>query len=355
MNRIQGFQAARGIACLSIVIAHHAYLLEIAYGLTPASALDYPGRYGMLQLTSIFFVLCGFFVTKAVLTAKENSNPVRFLFRRMLRLYPMYWLAIGFCCIMKLCAYGYVAVGETKYFLKGLFLQGNGSYLLNGEWTMIYDLVLYAVSSVFANTHLKRFYPAFVLAWGVVIVFSITPNRLAGIDLTMPLILTNGNVLGYVVGMLVYLLYNWLQKTRITEAVRKTNISPVVFLCGIMLMLFRVEIIGINKLYQILLYYVVVFVTMVSAMYLPISNKNILVKIGDHSFGIYLIHFTIGGIITTALKDYLPIWFNGGIAICIAVLVGYGFDLLGNDFSRITSEKCEALGSVLSLRLKRKK
>lgn len=166
MNRIQGFQAARGIACLSIVVAHHVYLLEIAYGLTPASALDYPGRYGMLQLTSIFFVLCGFFVTKAVLSSKENSNPVRFLFKRMLRLYPMYWLAIGVCCILRLCAYEYVAVGETKYFLRGLLLLSDGSYLLNGEWTMVYDLVLYALSSVFANTCLKRFYPLAVLAWG---------------------------------------------------------------------------------------------------------------------------------------------------------------------------------------------
>ena len=165
MNKIQGFQAARGIACLSIVIAHHVYLLETAYGLTPASALDYPGRYGMLQLTSIFFALCGFFVTRAVLTSKGNRNPVRFIFKRLLRLYPTYWLAIGFCCILRLCAYGSLAVGETKYFLKGLLLLGNGSYLLNGEWTMVYDLVLYTLSSVFANRYLKRFYPAAVLVW----------------------------------------------------------------------------------------------------------------------------------------------------------------------------------------------
>ena len=286
MNRIQGFQAARGIACLSIVIAHHAYLLEIAYGLTPASALDYPGRYGMLQLTSIFFVLCGFFVTKTVLSLKENSNPVRFLFKRMIRLYPMYWLAIGFCCILRLCAFGVATVGETKYFLRGLLLLSDGSYFLNGEWTMVYDLVLYALSSIFANTHLKRFYPVAVLGWGGVIIFSIMQGRLTGIDLSMPAILTNVNMLGYVVGMLLYILHGCLQKLRIPDARIESINWAAIFTVSIVLMVFRIEIINTNTIYQILLYYAVVFVAMVSAMNLPLSSKNVLVKLGDHSFGI---------------------------------------------------------------------
>lgn len=162
--------------------------------------------------------------------------------------------------------------------------------------------------------------------------------------------------MGYIVGMLVYVLNNHLLKLRISVTIRKANIWRALFAAGILLLVFRIELIKTNTIYQILLYYVTVFVTMVSAMQMPLSNKNALVKIGDHSFGIYLLHFTVGGIITTALKDYLPVLVNGGIAICCSVLVGYAFDSFGNEFGKMVGSECKTLESKLAINigLKRK-
>ena len=167
MKRIYGIQVARGLACMAIVFAHHVFLLEVAYDFEPGVGLNYVGRYGMLGMTAIFFALGGFFATKAVLSSDAKSNPLRFMFKRLRRLYPPYWLAIGACLILRLCAYGFVSTVPTDGFIKALFLLPDGAYLLNGEWTMVYDvIVLYGLSSLFANRFLKKIYPYFIIGGG---------------------------------------------------------------------------------------------------------------------------------------------------------------------------------------------
>ena len=58
-------------------------------------------------------------------------------------------------------------------------------------------------------------------------------------------------------------------------------------------------------------------------------------KLGGHSFGICLVHFTVGGIVATVLKNHVPIPIYGCIAVCVSVWVGYGFDAVGSDFNTI--------------------
>ena len=94
-KRIYGFQAIRAVACLSVVIAHLVYLIEVNYGMTPAVSLNYPTRYGMLDIATLFLAISGFIVAKTISKADEHSNPLRFMLKRMARIYPTYWLAIG--------------------------------------------------------------------------------------------------------------------------------------------------------------------------------------------------------------------------------------------------------------------
>lgn len=262
------------------------------------------------------------------------------MFKRLCRLYPPYWLAIGACLILRLCAYGFVPTVPTGGFIKALFLLPDGAYLLNGEWTMVYDvIILYGLSSLFANKFLKRLYPFFVLiGGGIVVAQTAASGRLTGMDMdmTMPLMLTNVNTLGYVVGMLAYVSYQRLSKSVFTKAVG-TVIPCILFSICMVLMVLRYEVIAANTIWQVLLYYAVVFVAVMSALYLPVSEKNLLVKIGDHSFGIYLFHFTVGGIVIHVLKGYLPMWPVGGIAACVSIVLGYAFDSVCTRFSKALS------------------
>lgn len=89
--RLYGIQIVRALSCLMIVIAHHVYLLEVAYGVVPALTFNYVGRGGMLGCTSLFLAITGYFATKAI-TKPSNANiiiaPARFALKRYGRLLP---------------------------------------------------------------------------------------------------------------------------------------------------------------------------------------------------------------------------------------------------------------------------
>jgi peptidoglycan/LPS O-acetylase OafA/YrhL len=87
-DHVGALDGLRGIAILLVLWAH-------LYGISRINdrllTVLQPGHFGV----DIFFVLSGFLITRILLSEKEKGSPVRyFLFRRFLRIFPIYYLLL---------------------------------------------------------------------------------------------------------------------------------------------------------------------------------------------------------------------------------------------------------------------
>ena len=163
-DKIYGIQLLRGIACTSIVVMHTLAYAELAYSLEFGKSLSFYGRYALLGMVHIFLVLSGFFVSKSILGDGESKTPGQFLSQRIIRIYPVYWLAIGFVSVIQLLISGSSSV-ENNFWL-GFLLLPNGSYFLKDEWTLVYDILFFILCSFFVNKYTRKFYIPFTNSGG---------------------------------------------------------------------------------------------------------------------------------------------------------------------------------------------
>lgn len=155
-------QLLRAIACVSIIAAHCVAYAEISYGL-PGGTLDYPLRYSMLNCATLFLSLSGFLLTGEL--HRGETTPAAFLKKKVFRLYPGYWLAIILAVLLRL-AFLQTVQTNGAFWRIFLLLPGEGvPYLLNGEWTMICDVLYYLIAIPFLSKKAIRFFPIFLILW----------------------------------------------------------------------------------------------------------------------------------------------------------------------------------------------
>jgi exopolysaccharide production protein ExoZ len=81
-----------------------------------------------------------------------DSDSDRFLSRRLVRIYPTYWLAVALTLIGKVALFGTVAIPGLVGAVGALSLlpfAGKVSYVLSVEWTLVYEVFFYAVCAPF--------------------------------------------------------------------------------------------------------------------------------------------------------------------------------------------------------------
>lgn len=92
-NRIKGLDGLRAIAVLLVIMSHA--LIWPRLGVTDRRVLSVIGPHNAVQ---IFFVLSGFLITYLLIREESKTgsiNIVDFYIRRILRIFPLYFLALG--------------------------------------------------------------------------------------------------------------------------------------------------------------------------------------------------------------------------------------------------------------------
>ena len=93
MRKLVHLQGLRALAA-SAVVAGHAWAMLIDRGLAPTAQLPLTWMAGQIGVT-VFFVISGLIMTRASAGAFGRAGaPGAFLLRRLIRIAPMYWLAI---------------------------------------------------------------------------------------------------------------------------------------------------------------------------------------------------------------------------------------------------------------------
>ncbi len=96
---IPALDGVRGFAALLVLWCHFPYIRDVAPSrfLCDLASFGQVGYFGV----DLFFVLSGFLITRILLTEKRSGRIRigRFFLRRTLRIFPIYYLTIGFCAI----------------------------------------------------------------------------------------------------------------------------------------------------------------------------------------------------------------------------------------------------------------
>ena len=172
MHKLEGVEAARGVAALLVVLVHASSMFggEKYFGSQPLGGLFKFGHAGV----DFFFVLSGFIIY--YIHNKELGCPEfasSYWRKRFIRLMPVYWVVLAI--------YGCILVfSPTKDFyerglgaiLTSLFLiPQEHSPILGVAWSLSHEILFYLLfSSLFFSLRIGRF---LFLSWGSLIVFNI--------------------------------------------------------------------------------------------------------------------------------------------------------------------------------------
>ncbi len=143
MYKIQNIQALRGIAVLFVLLVHLG-LVEKKYSAFPILP-DFV-QFGMSGV-DIFFVISGFIMmTLSMHRTKDIAGAWKFLYSRVVRIYPIYWFYSGLILIVWIMYPSWVnnsTGGETDFLKSFLLLPQSDPPLLQVGWTLIHEMYFY--------------------------------------------------------------------------------------------------------------------------------------------------------------------------------------------------------------------
>ncbi len=169
LPRLHNIQALRGIAAMAVVIAH-LFIMEVKY--SPDQVLGKWTEYGGIGV-DLFFVISGFimvYVTGATEQKRGVKGAGTFLFARLSRIYPLYWL-VSFALIgLYILRPDMISSSQSAppNIPASLLLIPHGKApLLAVGWTLMYELFFYLVFalSLFLS---RRFLPWFLAIWAFI-------------------------------------------------------------------------------------------------------------------------------------------------------------------------------------------
>lgn len=296
--RIKSIDYLRGLMSLSIVLYHFTTTF-ISRGIDSSTPLGRLGIYGV----SAFYVISGM----AMYLAHRSDiwsigKYLHFIFRRFLRLAPVYWLAIVIYTSFMLYYYGYVNISAWTY-VQNIFLTfgvtGPTDYFIMGGWSIGNEVVFYL------------FLPLFIL---------LCRNTLASIIL-----------LSASVGLLFYCSFSYLDPSISLVKQWAEYINPLnqiyFFTCGIVIAKMFLNHAGKNKEISLLM---IVVLTIAFCAY-PASGDLINVSTNFNKIVFSLItilvclfFFLIGDIDRIAIISK-PLKFLGDISYPLYLLHGVSF------------------------------
>lgn len=253
----------------------------------------------------IFFVLSGFIIFYT--SNFESFNLAAFLKRRMVRIFPVYWLIIIALIIVHLIS---PTSGEpNRYNLETIAasftlypLYPNARYVLGVAWTLTYEVIFYFVFALTYSISIKCFFYMF-LAWSTIILITyflhIKSSVFAINALVDPIVLNFG------FGCILAYFFKMHQTFRYWKWV----VAAGTILLIITWLTYYFIVSDDAHFFSALISRVYLFglpaaILIFGLLYTNGTVPKLLVAIGDASYSLYLIH---AAVITLILKILLKI------------------------------------------------
>ena len=207
-------QVLRGLAA-SLVVLHHYFASQIERGAVVGHWLENLGGSGV----DIFFVISGFIMMMTTSNMDKDPSAGSFLWRRLVRIVPLYWALtiIAFAMVLAAGSSVNTVVTPEKFVMSMLFLPyhegaidmamlAHKAYVIPMAWTLTYEWYFYLVFAITLAIGLR---PAgrlmFMTAWFAVTVgigLLLQPASLIAQVVIHPM------VFEFLLGCLIAILYN---------------------------------------------------------------------------------------------------------------------------------------------------
>lgn len=164
------FTSARGIASLWVMLLHFSVMVS-QYSNTPLSSLF---EFGTSRVY-FFFVISGFFMMH-IYGNKLHSpdlNAFSFIKKRASRIYPLWWCALCFMCVITFFSHSREFYGIENTIKQILLVtpeiseDGKGR-LLGVSWTLEYEIIFYCLFSLLFITKNKQQEWGLLLSGGLI-------------------------------------------------------------------------------------------------------------------------------------------------------------------------------------------
>ena len=332
-EKFNSVQILRGLAALLVVIGH-----TLQHPMDePPPILGVLGAFGV----SIFFVISGFIISYI---HPRDFAPAGFLWRRIIRIVPLYWLCTIF---LALCAVYlpslFKSTSFTPYYLFSslAFIPelvpgtvDDWRPLLKPGWSLNYEMFFYLIFILFwwCESSLRR--TVFMsLALGVLIAGAFFVER----NSSVTAFYLNFNLMPFLAGM-------WLaemQRRGFWSDFSVNSLPVLLFFVTLSIgLLFSVDLTVLPLFIENLAYLTASVLLVVTALCTDrwvktLSPRNVFVQIGDSSYSLYLTHMFVVGA-GWAVFNRLGL---GGWAFPLAVVAIIIASLVGAKISYLTIEK----------------
>lgn len=330
MERLFSLQGLRGLAVLGVVLFHMTSV-EAKYAggdrLLPA-LLDF------FQLgVDLFFVISGFVMVIVSRGRFQDSvQAQRFLFNRVSRIYPTYWLYYLLTLAVFLLQPGMVnsSHGESNLLLSFFLLPSDKVLLVMVAWSLVFELWFYLVFSAFLPLR-ERWLPAALAVWALILLVFNSLQDWRDYSPAVQIML-HPHALEFIAGAALALFFYSRHSARLPDR--------LVWSMLLLATLVGMPLIGYLHLYEShglarMLAVALVFGALVLGMVLLERRGHLrlnpaLVAIGDMSYTIYLSHLLVLGVIGR-VWSWLGPWpgsylDNFGFALLMmAAVVCYGW------------------------------
>lgn len=172
MNKINNIQGLRGIAVLLVAFSH---LLRIEEKYGGNSIIPEFVLFGVSGV-DLFFVISGFVMV--TITREKFRKPMealKFIYHRIVRIYPVYWFYSVLVLIVFLLQPSWVnsAQGNQVDIVSSfLLLPQNMAPLVNVGWSLVHEMYFYWFFFLMMLLISEPFLPLALAVWGGVLVFS---------------------------------------------------------------------------------------------------------------------------------------------------------------------------------------
>ncbi len=314
-------QYVRAVAALSVVFYHAIVYLERMYSLPMLHGIfgGRPGTYGVVA----FFVVSGYLMA----TIAPKYTPSTFLAHRITRIYPIYWLTVAAAIIFFYALWNITKPNAGYVPDIGTMLMGRGSEIdilrltltpikypdfpLGIEWTLLYETTFYVFVYLVSFFGYIRYLQHISLVWLALIIgaFLVMPNIQGSYIqpnlLTLPTLFINA---AFIFGILGPKIEKW--------------IPPYFSIAFGVVVLVVTDVVPspVDMIQVCFGVFGIVIGVIALERRKKIPRIPFLIKIGDWSYALYLIHVPII-IATYKLVPQMNQFLLIGIAMILTVAV----------------------------------
>ncbi len=304
---LQGLQALRGLAALSVV-AYHAFQSIDDRFWVGAAGVD------------LFFVISGFIIWTVGST--EEASPRVFFWRRLTRVAPAYWLVTGaviliatlWPTLMRTVSLSPAHIALSLAFVQHIDPRGLPFPVLPPGWSLDYEAVFYAIFTLVLFAPAAARFRLLLAALGAVIAFGI---------LDPPAYYLGANMM-----LLQFGAGAWLARRRQLGRRILPEIGVALGAIGALLLAAQ-GLTGLrDDLWRPLLWGVPAAMIVAGAVALEsaprLAPPPALLRLGDASYAIYLCHFVAVALVVRLVDD-APAWLFVPAAVALSLVAGLLF------------------------------